>query len=658
MLIVAMFLSFANHSYAVIAQDSGEGRVTYKTTTFTEYIWRLSSRANGKQICEVVISHEGFPTDLEMMSSCETSLIPATPTPTASPYPSPTPTGTYTPQPTKTPTLTPAPTEVIIQNFYDESYWVFIDSKEITQTNKIQLPEMILEIEAPPAQVLETFVTLRAYDPAPEYDITSIQGVLEGKPFKCDGDACNVYFDHDAQITYWATSSFGDESQPYTATLRISRNQADYNISVTNRSIVYHYTDAAALVWKGVAQGTEPQWTYLPQSPSQLNTSKTLHYLAAKLIVSGIVNAQDCPGNGLFDNWAPNGCGIEKALPALTSWQNRFDNVIWNASKQHGVPAKLIKAIIEQESQFWPEKTGSDFVDEYGFGQLNEFGADVALRWDKSLHDQVCSSTLFDCPEYYANLPSYSQAMLRGRLLQLVNANCPTCEYGIDLIKAEESIDILAQTIYANARQAGYILEKYQAQTGYEDLWRFTLVSYHAGYQCLEDAVTRTISQGQPLYWKNVSSRLTCEGAEAYVDKIWEKLDAFGEFYPSVVTVDVTAQFPTEIPALPTPTYQPDILDGTIHIFMFLDRNGNYQIDEDERISESPILVEFPQGEIYPGKIMNGETSIDFEKKKIGSRVTIAAPELYQSFTETIPDTGSILVIFRIEQPRLPAKLP
>jgi len=657
-LVVAIFLCQTNLSRVAIAQESDEGRVVLKTTTFTQYTWHLSSRASGKQICEVVIAHEGFPSDLEMMAACETNLIPPLPTATASPYPSPTPTGEYTPKPTKTPTLTPSPTEVNIQNFYDDSYWVFISSKQITQTTKIHLPEIILEIEAPQEPVSNAYVTIRAYDPAPGYDITSIQGILEGKPFKCGEAACDVHFNQDAQITFWATSSFGDESRHITATLRISQNLSDYNVSVTNRSLFYRYVDAAAKAWKGVALGTEPQWAYLPQNPSQLNTNKTLHYLAAKLIVSGIVDTSDCPGNGMFDNWAPNGCGIEKARPALISWQNRFDNVIWNASLQHGVPAKLIKAIIEQESQFWPDKTGTDFVDEYGFGQLNEFGADAALRWDKSLHDQVCSGTLFDCPEYYANLPTYSQAMLRGRLLQLVNANCPTCEYGIDLIKAEDSIDIIAQTIYANARQAGYILEKYEAKTQYEDLWRFTMVSYHAGYQCLEDAITRTISQGEPLTWKYVSYHLNCEGAGPYVDKIWEKLNAFEEYYPSVVSVNAVAQFPTAVPLLPTPTYQSNFLDGTIHIFMFLDRDGDYQIDDNERVSEAAIRVVFPDGEIRQGKIAEGEVHMNFTGKRIGSEVTITAPDLYESFTETIPKTGDVLVVFRIEQPALPINLP
>ena len=629
-----------------------------QTTTLTQYTWHLNSSASGQFICEVTVTHDGFPTELEMMAACETKLIPPAPTATASPYPTPTPTGEYSPEATPTPTTTPSPTAVNVQNFYQGNYWVFISSKQITLTTKTLLPEMILEIEAPLQPVQKAYVTIRAYDPAPGYNITSIQGILEGKPFKCNEAACDVYFEQDAQITFWATSSFGDESRRHTATLRISQNLADYNVRVTNRSMFYRYVDAAAKAWQGVYLGTEPQWTYLPQGPSQLNTNKTLHYLAAKLIVSGLVDASDCPGNGLFDNWAPNGCGIEKARPAVISWQNRFDNLIWNASLEQGIPAKLIKAVIEQETQFWPDKTGTEFVDEYGFGQLNEYGADVALRWDKSLYDQVCSATLFDCPEYYANLPPYFQAMLRGRLLQLVNANCPTCQYGIDLIKAEESINFLAQTIYANARQTGYILEKYEAQAQFEDLWRFTMVSYHAGYQCLEDAITRTISHGEPLTWKYVSYHLTCDSAGPYIDSIWAKLNEFEQYYPAATSVNAVAQFPTAVPALPTPTYPSDILDGTIHIFMFLDRDRNNQIDDNERISDAAIRVEFQDGETFQGNISNGEVHVRFTGKRIGSKVTVSAPDLYESFTETIPQSGEVLVIFQIEPPDLPLNLP
>ena len=77
---------------------------------------------------------------------------------------------------------------------------------------------------------------------------------------------------------------------------------------------------------------------------------------------------------------------LEVAKGAMMEWQNRFDPTIWAAGKEYGIPPILIKSLMEQESQFWPENARYIY-EEFGFTQINELGADVALRWDEDFKE-------------------------------------------------------------------------------------------------------------------------------------------------------------------------------------------------------------------------------------------------------------------------------
>jgi hypothetical protein len=58
----------------------------------------------------------------------------------------------------------------------------------------------------------------------------------------------------------------------------------------------------------------------------------------------------------------------------------------------------------------------------------------------------------------------------------------------------------------------------------YEDLWKFSLVNYHAGPGCLGDALDLTYIENLEMTWENVSSNLSagCIGALEYVNDISE----------------------------------------------------------------------------------------------------------------------------------------
>lgn len=643
----------------VLAQDGGgdgegqgEGeRVKYIERVFTQYTWQMSNK-DGKAVCQVVITHDGIPTRMEALGQCEKELFPPTATPTAIQ-----PTTTATPGAVATPTLPPSDEPVDVDELLEDVYWTLLKSETIKRVEKVVIPPIIIDLQAPNQPVTEPYVTIRAFEPNRDYEITGIQGMVDGNPFSCSQAACDIYLLRDSQITYWATSTFGDESPHISATVRLSKIQDFYSVAVTSRSLYYRYIDVGLDAWKGVSQGSAPSWTFLPQSPAQLYINKALHLLASKLIAIGIVDTRDCPNGGLMYNGAPNACGIEKAQLNSETWQNRFDNVIWNASRDTGVPARLIKAIVEQETQFWPERSRPNIYDEFGLAQLNELGADVSLRWNQDLYKRVCSAIFVDCPEYYASLSTFSQAMVRGALLQLVDSNCPTCQYGIDLNKAEESIYILADSLKANAYQTGYIFSERGLQASYEDMWRFTVLSYHAGYNCLEYGVATSFLYQEPITWPNVSRHLYCEGASEYVDSLWQKLAAFDQFHPPAVESNAKIYFPTQTP-MPTATANPGLVNGGIHVILFVDKNENLRMDEGERVSGESIQVELDDGEKYSARTENGEAHFYFQNKLVGQTGTASATSLYQSFDFVIPQSGEVLIVFRIQPPPVPNRLP
>jgi hypothetical protein len=129
------------------------------------------------------------------------------------------------------------------------------------------------------------------------------------------------------------------------------------------------------------------------------------------------------------------------------------------------------------------------------------------------------------CDLGYAQLGEEDQALLRGAVITDVNAECIDCPAGIDLSHADFSVELFAQTIKANCEQVGQIISNTRGQvpgavSSYEDLWRFTLVNYHAGPGCLLDAVEEI--EAAALDWQNVSSELEslCPSVNDYVDKI------------------------------------------------------------------------------------------------------------------------------------------
>jgi hypothetical protein len=499
---------------------------------------------------------------------------------------------------------------------------------------------------------------VNAYEPISGEQITSIAGMIGSIPFQCEGSRCDVPVEQDARLTVWANSSLGDESEHVIAEVRVSRLDGGYTVSLNILSGYSTYTDACAEIW-GIKPSAQTPWSTFPQSPDQLYTQRTLHYLAAQLINVGLVDVSDCPGGGYLFGMAPSACGLERAAAAMTDWQNQFNAVIWTAGRETGIPPLMLKGIIELESQFWPGNARF-VIHEYGLGQLNQLGADVALRWESDLYQRVCDGLLLDCTKPYASLPGSQQAMARGEMMRLISAECATCQYGVDLSMAQQSVPVIADVLRGNCRQVNFVLNEYNVRASYEDLWRFTMVSYHGGYQCLVSAITEARKNGDLVNWETLSSYLTnCPGARTYVDDLWDILYDYPISTGITELTPVPTIMPTYLPtAVPLPTSTPALAHSTVRVLIYEDANGNQVAETNELVSDLSVQANFASGRTEVKEVQNGEAIFDASGEVIGSFVTVNVPNLFRSYTTNVVAEGELTVVFRLVPPEIPEVLP
>jgi hypothetical protein len=330
---------------------------------------------------------------------------------------------------------------------------------------------------------------------------------------------------------------------------------------------------SCAETWQAFPElGGLPEWLTSPADPAGLKSDVGYYYLAGALIQNGVVDASTCLDGGLQGVNVASACGVEAAGPALVEWQNRFDQEIWQTSQRTGLPAQLLKNVFARESQIWPGIFRT--YREAGLGQLTENGADTVLLWNPEFFHQFCPLMLSQayCDLGWGNLQAAEQRILRGALVNQVNAACPDCPTGIDISQANYSVEVFAHSLLANCEQTGRIMKNItQMDAGqtanYTDLWRLTLVNYNAGPGCLSDAILSARSAGQPLDWEHISARLdpACQAAIGYVEDISRALKATPTPTPWLALPSPVTPVPPEQAILeqtPVPTLDPNL--GTI----------------------------------------------------------------------------------------------
>jgi len=385
---------------------------------------------------------------------------------------------------------------------------------------------------------------LVAEEPLPNENIISIQGYIGSEAFNCEGNECSVPLpatgENGVHVTFWAESSFGDSSEVFTAQVRVipwgdfvapevqTQDPPQWYVDILSTQYFGTSESTASQIWSAFPPiGGAPSWLSTPEHPDGLVSDEPYYYLAASLIKQGLVDVSACEDGGLQMLETASQCGLEASREKINEWQNLFNSEIVQVATETGVPAQLLKNVFSRESQFWPGIASN--YQEAGLGHMSDLGADTVLLWNPSFFSQFCPLVLdtAECQKGFGNLDLAEQEMLRGALVQKVNAGCPDCPLGIDLTQANFSISIFARSLLANCEQVGQILYNTTRSAAgevstYEDLWRFTLVNYNAGPGCLTNAVEQAYNNNLPLTWENVIQYLepVCQTSIDYVNDI------------------------------------------------------------------------------------------------------------------------------------------
>jgi len=535
---------------AAAGDPPGPDRFAVIMQKYTSYEWWLSSWTGNTVVCIIDIDHEGLPTGGDIFKICGQDIY------------------------DKWIVTKPCPQGDTCDGYYLQLVKSFPAQRKVS----VQQPPPLVWVTLKGCVTYKsTFrcdslptLVLTGEEPLQGEHITSLAGNIDGKPFTCD-PVCQVDLvstdENGSTLQFWAYSSYGDSSEVFQARVRVAKS--------TDPSDQAWYTDVLSTQWRGDTLagcsqiwdkfppvGGSPDWLITPQQPDDLATNVSYEYLAAALIQHNVVDASACEANGLLANGFANECGLDAARSASHAWQNRFDTLIFSAAQQTGVPASLLKNIFARESQFWPGTYASHL--EAGLGQMTDGGADVVLTWNPSFYEQfcpsvldqsVCNTKIYPNPEdqwHGIGLDEVERSLLRGALIQSVDAVCPNCSLGTDMDKADFSVGVFAQMLVASCKQTGEVIDiNYRNSAGnavsYDDMWRFTLVDYNAGPGCLGLAVDKTSSSGEPLDWEHLSSHITpaCQGANHYVNDISNQ---FLSPSPTVPATEVPAILPTETP--------------------------------------------------------------------------------------------------------------
>jgi hypothetical protein len=512
-------------------------------------------------------------------------------------------------------------------------------------------------IHAPSGVLSEPYVILTAFG---RFTGTGLQikGSINIIEFVCTGSPCRVPLTGDSIVTFKAYSPLGEMSNEVQARVRIKVDKNGYLVTIDSINQLTFYQDACAGIW-GIKDTAEQSWAQFPQSPYELNTDKTLHVLASHLITTGIVDAGDCEGGGLIAGTkTPTGCGIQRAGSKMIEWQNQFDFSIWSASLKVGIPPLLLKTIIEYETQYWPANQRF-FIDEIGLGQINQLGIDVLLRQDPVLYQQICPKVLSNCNVPYTVLDADTQALIRGAALNSIDADCLECVYGLDLEKANQSIPLIAQLVRANCELVNRLVLPKNTSITYNDLWKFTLVSYHSGIGCLQKAFAITKEAGQVIDWQHISENLNCKGSQNYVDGFWGSLLSFDMYrldQDSTFFTQTTSIFvPTQTP-IPPPTAIPAYAQIWVRVFM--DANGNGLPEKSEWLNGLTVEMLLRNNKKLTEITSNGEAIFDMSGYPLGMDVIVSLPGFYREQLVTLPADGIIQIDFIFLPPEFPNQLP
>ena len=561
-------------------------RQTQLTVSYTEFEWWLLRWSDNELTCQLYIEHEGLPTGAEVFKYCGHEKY--------------------------NEWMASGPCLALDNNGGTTTcpglyaHFITSEGKQKKITVDLPLPTVWVTLSGCTQKPLDNHcqqmpsLLLIAEEPLPNEQAVAIHGIMGGRRFSCPASTCLVPLrkttNKGAVIDFWMDSSYGDSSDHFQVKVRI----LDSATVEDGKQKTGYYVDLLSSQWRGLepingcsecwqafpSAGASISWLANPQEKDQLISNEPFVYLAGRMILANLVDAKDCPNQGLFMNGWANACGLEKARAGVKDWQNRFNQEILLAAKENGVPSQLLKNVLAQETQFWPAAVLDMEINEYGFGRQTELGSDVLLLYNESFYQQFCPLVLDQstCDSGYVFLSQDHQSILRGALALSTSMDCPSCASGINLSRADLSIRMVAQMLQANCRQTGAMITTVSGKSpgdtaSYEDLWKFTLTSYHAGAGCFLDSFITTWNLQEPLTWQQISTHLEpgCQTALQFVERVIKPSIFFADTLPEiqfltpdtfVSTVTATAEASSPTPEVtsegnttpviqPTPTFEP-----------------------------------------------------------------------------------------------------
>jgi hypothetical protein len=495
--------------------SSGTARENGNVRTLTEHVtvqgshWQLLRWSDGFVTCNIYVNHTAQPSIADVTHSCGTHIAETWLT---------------------TPACIPAQNGGS-SNVCSGLMLRYVGAYTQTTTRVINLPEISIRLQMTdclPGQWCENRPGLRliAQEPVEGHSIANIGVRVANNERIVRGSISEIRLPPTSEkgewLEYWAESDFGDSSQRFRIKYRAYSSVQDGRQVYRFDLLTQEWADTlpgGALLWQVFAPVSEslPKLLEPPLSPGYLATTNRYALLAGQLIRNGLVDATACADRGILPNGAASICGEQAAAEEVLAWQNKYDAQIYEAGLRHRVPARLLKGVIAQESQFWPE---SPDPYERGLGFITENGVTLLLIWNPEYFLGACLPVYGEagCAAGYSNMRPDRQVIIRRVIF--------------DRIGSDSEIDMIAATLYASAAQTQQMVrnvlrsEVSEAST-YEDMWKMSLANYYAGSGCVGNALRGSINEPFPVNWETIANYLegTCTIAATYVERVIQYSD-------------------------------------------------------------------------------------------------------------------------------------
>jgi len=373
-------------------------------------------------------------------------------------------------------------------------------------------PQDLPEIQIK-SSVKDSSIVVRAFDPLPEQQVIQVDAMINGIPAVCDStngvstpsglECVFPIYNPPVLFSAFAISSYGDTSK--NIELRIGNMiEFDPYFSEPKKELVvvgdsaytqYNIYHDIPRVW-GVVPGEDIVPSWLKTVPVEsLETDHYYYYLAGQILLESPLDGQNCHNYGISGQYATN-CGVVAVFEQVYQYQNAYNKEIFLASAETGVPNRVIKRIIAVESQFFPNAFG--IAGEHGLYQFTRDGADTLLRWNGPFYVKICGEYWDYCGEYgFDTLEEWQ----RDVLINHVMADPNNLYYLGSALKANAfQIAPLFDTVFG--------IEDLGKFLSYEDLWKITVLNYHAGPTLVSAVLVNIRDLDLPISWDSCATVL------------------------------------------------------------------------------------------------------------------------------------------------------